>query len=414
MERSGLRSMAPAGIALGRHARRLHPVAMSILAGVLIVGTAWYSSPASDPGGGVVSTYTPAWDGETVEQLPPESAASKRDLRERTAALSRGAQTAEGAAAMARRHYERALRYAEPRESGLARSALGQWWDRPDAPVPVLLIRAAIRQHEHDFAGALGDLRNALAADPSSIQAWLSQAAILQTVGRLEEATGSCRRVAYLSGSIAGQVCLADLASLQGDATALDRIGRQLDHRRLADAERRWVMTVAAEMAERLGRNAEAERYFREAMAGDTTTYTRVAYADFLLQQGRAGEVEALLLPSPPTDAVLLRRALAMKRTGDPRTAAATADLRGRFDSAAGRAESPHLREMARFALEVEGDVDAAVDLARRNWLQQKEPADALLLARAARAAGRPGDAEPVRAFVREAGLLDVRLHELL
>jgi predicted DsbA family dithiol-disulfide isomerase len=50
------------------------------------------------------------------------------------------------------------------------------------------------------------------------------------------------------------------------------------------------------------------------------------------------------------------------------------------------------------------------LDLALQNWAKQKEPADAVLLARAARAAGQPQAAHDVQRLVRQAGWSDTRL----
>jgi hypothetical protein len=69
---------------------------------------------------------------------------------------------------------------------------------------------------------------------------------------------------------------------------------------------------------------------------------------------------------------------------------------------------------MARFALEIDSSPRDALEYAKRNWSLQKEPADALLLAAAARAAGNPEAADPVRRFARDPGLHDVRLYALL
>ncbi|MEO6270790.1 MAG: hypothetical protein ABIP08_10850 [Lautropia sp.] len=390
-------------------------VGLSLLASAVILGAAWLYPADRKPSGVEVATYTPASAGEVVEQLQRQSLASKRELQERLRSGSAQPQSVDVAVAIARRHYDRARRDGEPRELGLAQSALGRWWDQPDAPVPVLQMRAAIRQYQHDFDGALADLGQAIAMQPANAQAWLSQAAILQTVGRLDDAAHSCRKVVTISDHVAGHVCLADLASLRGEAGAFDQVQRLLTVRRVAAAEGGWIQTVQAEMAERLGRDDDAERLFKVVVAAtDVDSYAKVAYADFLLRKGRAEEVEPLLRGVPATDAVLLRRAIAMKRTSNPGAKAAIAQLRERFESSVSRDDSLHLREMARFALEIDGDAGAALRLAARNWALQKEPADALLLAQAARAAGRPQAAAPVRAFARSPGLSDVRLDALL
>ena len=392
---------------------------LAALSACVIVAAAWYFAPARTPAGQAATPlgatlFVPPSAAAIVERLPPAATASKRDLRQRSRGAANEAETVAAAVAMARRHLERARREGEPREAGLARSALGDWWDLPDAPVAVLLVRAAIRQHGHDFTGALADLDRAVSADSRNVQAWLSRAAIQQTTGQLRAAADSCRRVVALSDHDAGHVCLADLASMQGDQGALDRIARRLEGRHIGAAATGWILTVQAEMAERLGRNAAAEALFRVAADTAAGSYARVAYADFLLAHDRAGEVDALLATAPPTDAVLLRRALALQRTQDLRAAAVVAELRRRLAPPMGEVGTLHLREMARFSLEVEGDARTALDLATRNWSLQKEPADALLLAAAARAAGQPRAAAPVREFIRDPGLFDVRLHELL
>jgi hypothetical protein len=164
--------------------------------------------------------------------------------------------------------------------------------------------------------------------------------------------------------------------------------------------------------------------------------YTQAAAADWLLGQSRAAEALALL--NRPTDsgpglkrtrnnssnhpddeathldtdadALLLRRAIAHQQLRHaPEARAAAATLQARFAAARLRGENFHAREEARLALDVLGDAPAALKLAQANWVHQKEPADALLLLRAALAAGQPQAAAEVRAL-RAAGWQDVRL----
>jgi hypothetical protein len=71
-------------------------------------------------------------------------------------------------------------------------------------------------------------------------------------------------------------------------------------------------------------------------------------------------------------------------------------------------------RDYARFLLDIEGQPSAALDAALTNWQSQREPADALIVVRAAIAAGRPQAAAPIAAFIREHKLEDVRIARLL
>ena len=65
-------------------------------------------------------------------------------------------------------------------------------------------------------------------------------------------------------------------------------------------------------------------------------------------------------------------------------------------------------------ALDIEGQYPKALALAQANWAQQKEPADAVLLARAAFAAGDLAAVVPLQRWVAGTGWKDVRLAFLL
>jgi hypothetical protein len=113
-------------------------------------------------------------------------------------------------------------------------------------------------------------------------------------------------------------------------------------------------------------------------------------------------------------DGLLLRRALALRQSGQRAAlAAAVAELDARFAAAERRGDGVHLREQARFELALRGDVGRALALARRNWEAQKEPADARILLEAAAAARAPAAARPVLDWIRAAGVEDVALARL-
>jgi len=89
--------------------------------------------------------------------------------------------------------------------------------------------------------------------------------------------------------------------------------------------------------------------------------------------------------------------------------------LRERLAAADRREPGRHAREQARFALDVEQKPREALRLAQANWGLQREPADALLLLRAALAAGKEGDAarRELVATLRNNGWQDARLAAL-
>jgi hypothetical protein len=369
--------------------------------------------------GAVAAPRVPASDDEVVATLPNRLGPAARQERQLRSQLQRQPGDLGLALRLARAAIERARRDGDPRELGVAQAALAPWWQHPDAPAPVRLLRATIRQSQHDFDTALTELDALLAAPDSQValpvraQAELTRAAVLQVRGRLVEASAGCTRLAgprYRSlGDAVGwsaRVCLAELASLQGHAaeadTTLAALAGEIDAQG-GPGSAAWLALVRAELAERQD-DPRAEALFRQAVQLQPDTYSRAAWADWLLDHGRAAEVLALIPEPDPTqlpDALLLRRAIALQRLQGQdtrRAAAATAAsdaLQERFDAAHARGDNTHRREEARYWLDLRGDARRALALAEANWAIQREPADARLLADTARAAGQPQAAAP-------------------
>ena len=157
-----------------------------------------------------------------------------------------------------------------------------------------------------------------------------------------------------------------------------------------------------------------AERHFRAALALELRDdYLLAAYADFLLEQGRAAEVGALLKKWGPSDNLLLRRALAAKLQKLPEAQKYAQAVGERFAEAALRGERLHLGEEARYLLDLKGDAKGALAAARENWKTQREPRDAGMLLEAALAAGERKAAAPALRWLEESGFEDARLRRL-
>ena len=116
------------------------------------------------------------------------------------------------------------------------------------------------------------------------------------------------------------------------------------------------------------------------------------------------------------SDAVLLRLAIAGAQAKAPGVAADIAEMRERIAAANARPDAKRLhgREQAMFALWIDGAADRALELARGNVAQQREPLDLLVFAQAARRSGQAGAREEVRRTVDTIGLRDERIRELL
>jgi hypothetical protein len=84
--------------------------------------------------------------------------------------------------------------------------------------------------------------------------------------------------------------------------------------------------------------------------------------------------------------------------------------LRERFDLQHQRGDAAHLREESMMRLALEHDPAGALKLARLNWQQQREPADARVLFRAARASGDAATLRELQGWVQQNGLQDRQL----
>jgi thioredoxin-like negative regulator of GroEL len=306
---------------------------------------------------------------------------------------------------------------ADPRRYGEAEALLGPWWEGENSPDEVMVLRAIIRQANHEFTAAAADLDAVLRRDSGNAQARLTRAFLAMATGHPDQAADHCRALPPKPDPLIRATCLARALTLSGEAEpALGTLAAAMAApSRKASGFRAFALSVEAEALEALGRQAEAEWLYRTALAGGTSdVQTLASLADLLLDRGRPGEVLDLLREQGEADVLVLRRAIAARRAGDPGLADWSSVLRERFAAAAAAGNRVHLREEARFLLEVEGDAAGALALASENWRVQKEPADARLLLECALAANQPKAAKPVVAHIAETGFKDERLAVLL
>ena len=360
----------------------------------------------------------PPDDSVVLEQVPDARAPSRLALRRMRGRLARNRHDLALAETIARLDIDQSRRLGDPRFLGRAEAALAPWPIGPQTPAPVLLLRAVILQSNHDFTGSIAALRRVVAAEPGSAQAWLTLAAVHQAQANYPAALRDCGQFASHTMGLAPDVCTASAMSLTGHAPlALRALGISLEQNaaeaRAQPAVAVWAITLRAETAERLD-DPKSELYYRDALAIDANDpYLLGAWSDWLLDHGRPLEVIALLSDRTRIDPLLLRLALAEQATGNARAAGHIDDLAARFEASRLRGDTVHRREEARFALSLRHRPQQALQLARANWEVQREPADARILLEAARAAGRPEQADPVRAWLRDNAVQDRRLAAL-
>ena len=339
----------------------------------------------------------PARDDAVLEEVP--AAGESKALEPLRTELQRHPDDLQSALALARGYLSIGRANADPRFVSYAQATLTPWMAQGRANAAVLTLQATTLQYLHQFDAALSLLDKAIALSPLDGQAHLTKAAILQVQGRLDAARQACRPLIRTSGQLIALTCLTGVNSLNGQLAssyaALN--GAFRDDARLSTEVRVWIFDQLADMAVRLGdHRAAAEDLSRALRASPSDAFTQAAYADLLLSEHREGEVIELLRGTEQQDNLLLRLAIAGSRLHDSKAAGWSDSYQERYQAARRDGDFTHLREQARFVLEVRHDPIAAADLARRNWQVQREPADVRVYVEAAVAAGDRSLAQPV------------------
>ena len=366
----------------------------------------------------LAAPYTPKDGSAVIEQLPRRADATQLQLRALRQLLTATPQDLALATSLAQRYISLARSETDPRYLGYAQAALAPWWRQTAPPLPVRLLRATILQSTHHFDAALLDLDAVIAQEPANGQAWLTRATVLTVQGDYAKATASCARLSALSTQLVTVTCIANVASVTGRAASSEQL-LDLTLQRSAGVApelESWALTLLAEMAARRGETTLAEARYKKALAQQPRdSYLLGAYTDFLLDRQRTQEVVKLLQDQQRIDALLLRYALALQALPGQQAAfqAAKAELAARFHAAMQRGDTVHQREQARFALFLQQDVAAALQLAQKNWAIQKEVPDMRILLEAALAARNYAAAQPVLAWIDEHGVEDVALQRL-
>lgn len=376
---------------------------------------------ALQPAFAASKVYVPTDDAQIVASVP--ASAALQGLNRMRAALARDPNNLSLGLRVAQRYIELSRSDGDPRYLGYAQAVLKPWWtgDQPE----LVLLRATIRQSMHEFDSALSDLKQLNRTGSADAQALLTQATIEQVLGRYNDALKTCELLRAQTPGLISDACSADARSLVGEFDAYESLNARLSAEAKLDADTRgWLHTMLAEMLERQARYDEAQSHYETSVRLAPTLYARAAYADYLLMRGRPEQalkvvsIEQGKLPAKGAqvpDVLLLRQVLALHTLGRADLLKpALADLRARFEASRTRGQSLHGREEARLVLSVEADARQALTLAEQNWSIQKEAADTLILAQAARAAGREDVLQKIRQFVAQSGFTDLRLAVLL
>jgi len=360
---------------------------------------------------GVLSTpltanpYLPANDAEVLATLP--AGAHHEGLAARRLARGR----LDVAIPLAQFYIGQARASGDLRFLGYAEAVLAPWVAGSTPDPAALVLQATLQQSRHEFAAALATLDRSLGAKPDDPQAWLTRATVLRVLGRYPEAQAACTQFMRWAGAGVGLICRQSIEGMAGHLESAYSALKELSTQGMLGAELAWRESELGEMAVRLGRDPDAERWFRDGLDVDPHDfYVRAALADLLLRQHRDAEVLHLLQGQESIEPLLLRLAIAQRHLHDPNFTRSRELLQSAFEAEAARGEAVHRREQARFLLDVQDRPEEALAAALANWAVQREPDDALVLVNAARRIGDMRRAGPALEFVRTQGLQDARL----
>ena len=363
--------------------------------------------------------YIPEHESEVLQQLPKVffQAANIDEIKQLKAILSYQADNWPAASELAHHYIDLAHEQADPRYMGYAQAVLKPWWLDAQAPAQALIMRAIIKQYEHNFQAALTDLNQLLLLQPYHIQANLIKATIATVQGNYQTAVRHCRKLLRKSSLALAIACQSTPASLSGNAASNYRLLKQVlpVATGLDVKQQTWAWTALAEIAWRLGEFDAADLHFQTAMkTSATNSYLLKVYSDYLLQQRRPLKVIQLLTSKTQNDALLLRLTIAEKMTQAAATQAHITLLQQRFDANRQRGSNLHQGDEARFTLIILNKPQPALLLAQQNWQIQRESSDTYILLQAALAASDWNTVQQTKTWLSTKGTHDVLIKQLL
>jgi tetratricopeptide (TPR) repeat protein len=363
------------------------------LAGLLLCGPA-HATTALHPSRG----------DEVVERLPTIT-------RVRPATQAPASADPLAAAVQARAHIATARQTGDTRYWGRAQAVLAPWWDQPSAPVDLAILQATVQQGRHDFTASRGILQAALRRAPGHAQGWLNLAALERLSGHYDQALRACDAVARAGQNLYALACQLETQSLQGQTAAARKGFTQLLATTQDPAQTSWLQSLLAESEERAGLDGAARSAYQRSLQAAPDLYTSIALGDLLLRTGQTAQALAVLQPLPPTDAVLLRQATALRRLHNPDWQTLRTTLREWNAELARRGDdlSLHSREQALVALWLDDDAPAALQIARRNLDLQREPIDWWVALQSARQAKDTAAVQQLQKDMQQVGIQDAR-----
>jgi tetratricopeptide (TPR) repeat protein len=374
------------------------------------------AAPAATPAVAAPATaafkapYVPSSDAEVLQDVPSTFDPTVAAMKALRVQVDAAPQNLPAVIRLADAYIDYGRQVGDAHYAGYAEAVIAPWFAAARPPASALLTQATILQYRHQFSDSRDLLRKTLAINPRNAQAWLTLATLDMVQGGYEAAAKDCVQVTGNAGLELGLACSANLRSYTGQARQSLALLAQVEGagEKVPLSYQAWVQGLMAESAERLGDWSLAEDHYRRALKLlPHDNFLLVAYADFLLDRARPAEVLPLLADHIQSDTAFLRLALAHSALHSDDAARYTWLMAARFEALTLRGSDFFGREQARFALGLQHDPQAALEMAQRNWQAQREPWDTRLLLEAALAAKRPEAASEALSFLQKSRLED-------
>ena len=181
-------------------------------------------------------------------------------------------------------YYALAGAEGDPRYIGYAEAAMAPWANDANAPADILYMRAKLLQWRHEYTPALDLFAKALQRDPGHYETLSGRSAVLTVLADYAGARRDCETMRLREKELYWSSCMAYIDGQTGQAAKAERQLADLLARHAGSSPegRLWLLTRMADLATRLGRNADAEAYYRRAMALNITSqYLLSNYGDF-------------------------------------------------------------------------------------------------------------------------------------
>lgn len=365
---------------------------------------------------GAQARYQPAPD-TVVLPRSAQAGGEVQALRQAASAWRQNPRDEGAALAYAREAFVLGLTEGDLRWYGAARTALEPWWRTERLSAPLHFMRALVRQGFHDFEGALTDLNASIALDPTRAEAWSWRFALHLLTTKLELARADCAGIAQRFGADEGAACDATLQVRTGRAAAAVPVFERLSALPTYQGPlaQDWLRFHQGEALRVAGQPARAIAVWQAHLRARPRAHlVRVSLAELLNAQGQHAEALRLSLhDAVPADALLVQAVLAARALHDPQATALDARALQRLQAQDARGEALIERPQMQYWIRSGRDVGRGLDLAARNWAEQQEPADAVLLAEAALARNEPARAAPVLDWLAVTGYTDPALDPL-